>query len=308
MLNTTTICCLVESKTPGYLVRELPPLGIHDVHVRTLAGAISIGAELPQWLEQDMTETSYDYPLETGYESYGEVLAVGDAVQIVKPGDRVVSFYGHQDQAIVPESKVIPVPAHISPREALLLILSCDAAKGVRKLTLTPDTSVLVSGMGTIGLLTVHYLRHYVNVRQIDILEPLTSRAELARQLGARVVTPGSSMYDAAIECSGRQAAFAELQSAVRPHGAICVLSDGNRESLTLTPAFHAKELQIVASSDGWDYRKHADWLFADERHATLSALFEHETSFSKLASCFASLMETPDLPIKVFVDYEQTS
>jgi len=195
-LNTTTTCCLIELKKPGYLVRNLPPLGIHDVHVRTLAGAISIGAELPQWLEQDMTETDYVYPLETGYESYGKVLAVGEAVQTVKPGDRVVGFYGHQDQAVVPESKVILVPAHVSPREALLLILSCDAAKGVRKLTLTPDTSVLVSGMGKIGLLTVHYLRHYVNVRQIDIIEPLASRAELARQLGAHIVTPDSDTYD----------------------------------------------------------------------------------------------------------------
>jgi len=162
--------------------------------------------------------------------------------------------------------------------------------------------------MGTIGLLTVHYLRHYVNVRQIDIIEPLASRAELARQLGAHIVTPDSDTYDAAIECSGRQAAFAELQSAVRPHGAICVLSDGNLESLTLTPAFHAKELQIIASSDGWSYHMHADWLFSNDRHATLPALFEQETSFSELANCFAALMASTDLPIKVFVDYEQTS
>jgi len=307
-LKTTTTCCLIASKTPGYLTRELPALGNHDVQMRTLAGAVSIGAELPQWLEQDMTITDYNYPLETGYESYGEVIAVGDAVQIVKPGDRVISFYGHRDQAIVPDSKIIPVPPHISAREALLLILSCDAAKGVRKLTLTPDSRVLVTGMGTIGLLAVHYLRYYFNVRQIDVIEPLASRAEFARQLGADVVTPDSDVYDVAIECSGRQAAFAELQSAVRPHGTICVLSDGNREALTLTPAFHAKELQIVASSDGWNYRKHADWLFADERHATLPDLFEQETTFSSLANCFASLMQSTELPLKVFVDYDKTS
>ncbi|MCY1690892.1 hypothetical protein OVA29_09620 [Exiguobacterium sp. SL14] len=144
-MKTTTICCLVASKTPGYFTRELPTLGSHDVQIRTLAGAVSIGAELPQWLEQDMTITDYHYPLETGYESYGEVMAVGDAVQIVKPCDRVISFYGHRDQAIVPDSKIIPVPSHISAREALLLILSCDAAKGVRKLTLTPDSRVLVT-------------------------------------------------------------------------------------------------------------------------------------------------------------------
>lgn len=307
-MKTTTTCCLVASKTPGYLTRELPALGSHDVQIRTLAGAVSIGAELPQWLEQDMTITDYHYPLETGYESYGEVMAVGDAVQIVKPCDRVISFYGHRDQAIVPDSKIIPVPSHISAREALLLILSCDAAKGVRKLTLTPDSRVLVTGMGTIGLLAVHYLRYYFNVRQIDVIEPLASRAEFARQLGADVVTSDSDAYDIAIECSGRQAAFADLQSAVRPHGTICVLSDGNREALTLTPAFHAKELQIVASSDGWNYRKHADWFFADERLATLPDLFEQETTFSNLANCFTSLMQSTQLPLKVFVDYDKTS
>lgn len=194
------------------------------------------------------------------------------------------------------------VPAYVSPREALLLILSCDAAKGVRKLTLTPDARVLVSGMGTIGLLTVHYLRHYVNVRQIDIIEPLASRAELARQLGAHIVTPDSDTYDAAIECSGRQAAFAELQSAVRPHGAICVLSDGNLESLTLTPAFHAKELQIIASSDGWSYHMHADWLFFQRSSRDITC-FVRTRNFvfgaHQLLRCLNGIDRSPDQSLR---------
>ncbi|MEH6892354.1 hypothetical protein V7024_22350, partial [Bacillus sp. JJ864] len=37
---------------------------------RTIAGAISIGAELPQFNENDNSEIRPIYPKETGYESY----------------------------------------------------------------------------------------------------------------------------------------------------------------------------------------------------------------------------------------------
>ena len=50
------------------------------------------------------------------------------------------------------------------------------------------------------------------------------------------------------------------LQKALKTNGKICILSDGNIEELTLTANFYQKELQIIGSSDGYDYQKHADW------------------------------------------------
>lgn len=47
---------------------------------------------------------------------------------------------------------------------------------------------------------------------------------------------------------------------ALKTNGKICILSDGNIEELTLTANFYQKELQIIGSSDGYDYQKHADW------------------------------------------------
>ncbi len=105
-----------------------------EIIVKTIAGAISIGAELPQFKGSDVTDTHPFYPRKTGYESYGEVIQVGNKVTNLKIGDKVVSFYGHETIGIVKGYKVIRVPSYIKPKVALLSILSCDAAKGILKL------------------------------------------------------------------------------------------------------------------------------------------------------------------------------
>lgn len=158
--------------------------------VRTIAGAISIGAELPQIRGNDLTDPFPIYPKETGYESYAQVLAVGTDVTQFQVGDRLLAFYGHRDVALVEASKAIPVPDGISAKLALLNILSCDVAKGVRKLAPLPTDSVLVTGMGVMGLLTFFYLRHYYQVERIIVSEPDPVRAALALRLGATIRLP----------------------------------------------------------------------------------------------------------------------
>ena len=45
------------------------------------------------------------------------------------------------------------------------------------------------------------------------------------------------------------------MQKALKTNGKICILPDGNIEELTLTANFYQKELQIIGSSDGYDYQ-----------------------------------------------------
>ncbi|MFZ0074724.1 MAG: hypothetical protein WAL00_01310, partial [Exiguobacterium undae] len=178
-LQVTSACSV------AWTTHTLPPQQANELLVRTIAGAISIGAELPQIRGNDLTDPFPIYPKETGYESYAQVLAVGTDVTQFQVGDRLLAFYGHRDVALVEASKAIPVPDGISAKLALLNILSCDAAKGVRKLAPLPTDSVLVTGMGVMGLLTVFYLRHYYQVERIIVSEPDPVRAALALRLGA---------------------------------------------------------------------------------------------------------------------------
>ncbi len=278
--------------------------------VETIAGAISIGTELPHYLGTSRG-VDLQLPVMTGYESVGRILQCGPGVHHLVPGDRVVSFYGHRTHAIVPSKKAIPVPPDIGDELAVLTILSCDAAKGVRKLTPQPDDRVLVTGGGTIGLMALWTLRAY-GVESVDVVEPIAERREIARRFGAANVfaldetaqIPGE--YSCGVECSSHDTAFALLQRASKPNGSICILADGNVEPLTLSPDFHRKELHVVGSSDGWDYQAHAHWFFerTHQDEDLLTSLFQWRVSWRELIERFERLATVNPLPVKVLVGY----
>ncbi|OIU71780.1 zinc-dependent alcohol dehydrogenase [Rossellomorea aquimaris] len=302
---------LLGKKELKWIQNELPPLANDEVLVKTIAGAISIGAEMPQYLETDITERQPAYPKETGYENYGEIIEVGKGVAMLKKGDRVVASFGHKDYGIIPEYKSIPVPRDIHYADALLTILSCDAAKGVLKLNPGKEDKVLVTGMGTMGLLTVYFLREYMDVRHIDVLEPNASRRFMAKQLGSNNLLNDISdcpkdFYDYGLECSGINAAFHCLQTSLLPDAGLCILSDGNKDVFELQPEFYEKELRIVGSSDGWDYQKHSQWYFENikRRRSVLNQLFELTIGKEELIRCFEDLGEGRVNPLKVLVKY----
>jgi len=301
---------LVGPEQLAWTEADLGEPGSDEVLVQTLAGAISIGTELPHYLGQSRG-IAQQYPAMTGYESVARVLACGAGVSAVQPSDRIFSFYGHRTHAIIPAAKAIPVPDGIDDDVALLAILSCDAAKGIRKLAPMPDDPVLITGAGPIGLLTLWVLLRY-GVRHVDVCEPQANRRDLASRFGARAVFApddtdrAADDYAYGFECSSRDPAFGFMQRTLRLDGSICVLADGNLEPLTLLPEFHQKELQIVGSSDGWDYQTHARWFIAQpsDRLELLRQLFEWRIEAGELPIIFDRLAHGVDRPVKVLVRY----
>ncbi len=291
---------------------ELPEPKPHELLVETLSGAISIGTELPLYAGMSRGHTP-DYPLMTGYESVARVLASGESVEQLVPGDRIVSFYGHRRHAIIQAEKAIPIPLGINDELALLSILSCDVAKGVRKLMPQRSDPVLITGAGLIGLLTLWTLCQY-GVETVDVIEPRAARRELAHRFGARTVFKSDQAseigaeYAYGFECSSRDAAFGQLQRSMHHDGTICILADGNLEPLTLLPDFHQKELTVVGSSDGWDYHQHARWFFERARgqEELLTSLFQWHVSAGQLVETFQRLAHGNERPIKVFVRYHE--
>ena len=298
-----------EQRTLEWRDESIRPLDEDEVRIKTIACAISIGAELPTYQGSDVTDVSPRYPRKVGYESYGEVTAIGRAVTGIAVEDRVLAFYGQRTEAIVKASHVYKVPKQMGSKQALLAILSCDAAKGVRKLGVTPSSRVLVTGLGTIGLLTIDYLTRHFGVTAIDGIDPDSTRAAQAIRLGAASVTTAATdrTYAFGIECSARNEAFQTLQRALEPGGKIVILSDGNREPFELDPSFYEKELTLVASSDGWDYRRHFDWYFTQaDAGERLEPIFDYTITYEDVIETFAKLDEGGIRPLKVLVRYEK--
>lgn len=297
-----------------WVTETLPALQPDEILVQTTTGAISIGAELAQFRGTYRGSHASHFPRMTGYESVGSILACGEAVQNLHVGQRIVSFYGHRTHAIIPTNKAIPVPDNIPDALTLLAILTCDACKGIYKVAPQPDEAVLITGAGAIGLLTLAMLQAR-GIQQVDIVELNEHRRKLAALFGARRVMGSAEAqldetnYLIGIECSSYNAAFTLLQNKLRQNGRLCILADGNIEPLVLTPAFHEKELAVIASSDGLDYQQHARWFFSHvlpEQGQLLEKLFQYETTAHQLIDTFEQLASGSISPIKVLVNYVQ--
>lgn len=305
-------CLLLGPRRLQWVEEPLPEPRPGEVLVKTRTGAISVGSELAQYRGAERVSVPLCYPRMTGYESVGVVGTCGRSARVLRPGDRVIGRYGHRSHAVVPEDRLIPVPADVSDGVALLVILTCDVARGIGKVTPTPGEQVLIIGAGAIGCLTLWVLRR-MGVDQVDVVEPLPERRALAVRLGARhACAPEAGAtcepaYTVGFMCADAPAGFAALQERMCMGGRVCVLSDGNGESLCLNPAFHERELSIVGSSDGSDYARHAAWYFsqpAAERD-DLATLFDWAVPAAALVDTFRALAAGERTPLKVLVRYE---
>jgi predicted dehydrogenase/threonine dehydrogenase-like Zn-dependent dehydrogenase len=129
----------------------------------------------------------------TGYSVSGVVLAVGEGVTDIAPGQRVAgagaSSAHHAEVVRVPRNLMVPVPDEVSLRHASSVTLGAIAMQGVRRAVPTLGETFVVVGLGILGQLTVQMLvANGCRVIGID-LDP--SRVELAVKLGASTgITP----------------------------------------------------------------------------------------------------------------------
>lgn len=271
--------------------------GPGEVRVRTRLSAVSVASELG-------VVVGGPFPAALGYQSVGVVEAVGTGVTL-HPGTRVVTTAGHTPVSIERASRVVPVPDAVPDTVAVAVILGEETHKGIRRVGPHPGEAVLVAGAGLLGLLAVFNLTRRGAV-DVTVLEPDAARRARAATFGATAAfAPGELPHDAfdvGIDCSAAPAGFAELLAHLRPRGRAAVLSDGNWGALTLPPAFHARELSVVGSSDGEDYAAYARWLWA-HAEPVLGTLFERTVRPGDLPDLYRELTGWPR-PVSAAVDW----
>lgn len=97
-------------------------------------------------------------PLPLGYCNVGRVIAVGDGVNDFKVGDRVASNGQHAEFVSVPKNLVAHIPDNVSDEEATFTVIGSIGLQGIRLLSPTLGETVVVVGLGLIGLLTAQLL------------------------------------------------------------------------------------------------------------------------------------------------------
>ncbi|MCB8943131.1 MAG: bi-domain-containing oxidoreductase [Ardenticatenaceae bacterium] len=138
-----------------------------------------------------------------GYSSAGIVLAVGDDVTDIQPGDHVACAGGgyatHTEIAYVPRNLCIRLPAGVGLDEAAYGTLGAIALQGIRQAAPTLGETIGVIGLGLLGLLTVQMLKA-AGCRVIG-LDLNSTRCQLAQKLGAdAATTPTDAGLEALIQ------------------------------------------------------------------------------------------------------------
>jgi predicted dehydrogenase/threonine dehydrogenase-like Zn-dependent dehydrogenase len=127
-----------------------------------------------------------EQPLALGYCSVGRVVEVGAGVSGFAVGDRVASNGKHAEVVCVPQNLCARVPKAVDDESAAFTVVGAIALQGVRLVAPTLGETLVVSGLGLIGLLAVQLLHaHGCRVLGTDFAQ---ERLALARQFGAEAV------------------------------------------------------------------------------------------------------------------------
>ena len=251
---------IVIEKPRHAAIREirLPEIDDESIVIRTVYSAISTGTEVKVWNgKTGKLGGELWYPTVPGYEQVGIVEYVGPRAcktatgETLKPGDRVMAnevrrypdycaSWGGQVSLSVknPKTSSSPfdmpakIPDEVSFQEAAACYLGAVAEKGIRKVGLKAGETVLMIGLGAVGLSVVQLARlHGV---KLIVVDKSPWRLERAKRFADHALCidaahdslvdavsglTNSRMVDVIIDASGDSAVINNLRRLTRDGG-----------------------------------------------------------------------------------------
>ena len=132
----------------------------------------------------DAVRSKLDQPLPLGYCNVGIVQDNGNTEFQV--GTRVVSNGNHAEIVRVPKNLCAEIPENVNDETAAFTVLAAIAMQGVRIANPTIGETVVVTGLGLIGLITVQLLK--ANGCRVLGIDFDSSKCAMAREFGAETV------------------------------------------------------------------------------------------------------------------------
>jgi 2-desacetyl-2-hydroxyethyl bacteriochlorophyllide A dehydrogenase len=276
---------LIELAAPRVVkVRDYPTPepNAGEVRVATHYSGISAGTELATYRgtnpyleklwdpEAELFlpgESTFHYPVSAwGYSEVGEIEALGPEVTGFRPGEVVWGMWGHRSHAVLPAERLQghALPAGVDPMVGTFARVGAVALNAVLASSACVGETVVVFGLGVIGLLTAQLLvSQGVDVIAIDTVP---HRLELAEKFGATPLSAtdddlalavrkhtGGRGADRVIELTG---AYPALHQAIRVAGAggtviAAGFYQGPATALALGEEFHHNQVRLVSSQIG---------------------------------------------------------
>lgn len=275
---------------------------------------------------------SPEAPWNSGTTGVGTVMDVGDAVTEWQMGDRVFGLMDIRETNVCDVRNLWALD-DIDPELALCIEPAYVAFHAVRESQVRFGDSVVVVGLGALGLLAVR-MAALSGVEKLFAVDLLPSRRAWALDHGADAVfnpadcdvaleihkMTGGKGVDVAIELSGAYAGLATAIRSVRVAGTVCSAGFYQREAhgLWLGREWHHNRLTMVVPHGcgwghpprdypRWDEHRAYDALASLMRQGTLTApgLIQPIVSIDEGDEVFRMIRDEPDRVIKYAVRFD---
>ena len=131
-------------------------------------------------------------PLPLGYCNVGKVIAVGKGVDDIIVGDRVASNGPHAEIVCIPQNLVAKIPNNVTDEEAAFTVIGAIGLQGIRLINPTFGETVVVVGLGLIGLITAQLLK--ANGCNVIGFDYDANKVSLAKTLGIDAINPSEGV------------------------------------------------------------------------------------------------------------------
>lgn len=127
-------------------------------------------------------------PLPLGYCNVGRVIGVGEGVSEFKIGDRVASNGPHAEYVCIPKNLVAHIPDEVTDEEAAFTVIGSIGLQGIRLCQPQLGETIVVVGLGLIGLITAELL--VANGCRVVGIDLDAKKIEIARKKGIIGINP----------------------------------------------------------------------------------------------------------------------
>jgi predicted dehydrogenase/threonine dehydrogenase-like Zn-dependent dehydrogenase len=131
-------------------------------------------------------------PLPLGYCNVGKVIAVGSGTEEFSVGDRVASNGQHAEYVNVPKNLVTKIPDNVSDQEATFTVIGSIGLQGIRLCNPTYGETIVVIGLGLIGMLTAQMLK--ANGCRVIGVDIDARKCTMAKEWGIITINPSSGL------------------------------------------------------------------------------------------------------------------
>jgi threonine dehydrogenase-like Zn-dependent dehydrogenase len=313
-MSTTARAFWVTGPSRGEIREEvLPAPGEHEILVETLYTAVSRGTEalvfrgcVPESEYERMgcphQGGSFPAPVKYGYSNVGRVTSGSAALE----GRLVFCLYPHQTAYVVKETDVVLVPDHVPAARAVLTANLETALNAVWDAQPRLGDHISVVGAGVVGCLVAHLARGIAGT-DVELIDVLPERAEVAAALGIRFVLPerASPERDLVFHASGHPSGLITALELAAPDSSVIELSWFGDQPVTLPlgQAFHVRRLSLRASQVGsispnarrrFSYRSRLELALSLLSDPRLDLLFSDESRFDTLPDTMQRLTAAP--------------